>query len=112
MAKEEKSFFDRLGDALNAPLPGTAATSSKPKDEEGESILGKIMDALNQPLPGTGGSTAEASDTGFDPVERAAAPASPSSIPGFEPIPRDIRKSDYDDLDNHDYDDDLDDDDE
>ena len=57
MAQEEdKGFFDRLGEILNAPLPGTQAPTSPtpaPADDDDDSILERIKDILNTPLPGT-----------------------------------------------------------
>ena len=56
MAQEEdKGFFDRLGEILNAPLPGTQAPTSPapaPADDDDDSILERIKDILNTPLPG------------------------------------------------------------
>ena len=56
--KEEKSFFERLGEILNAPLPGTEAKPSvKPTAEvvegDDDSLLARIKDILNTPLPGS-----------------------------------------------------------
>ena len=56
--ERNKSFFERMGEILNAPLPGTEA-SPKPKsgteDKEGDndSLLARIKDILNTPLPGS-----------------------------------------------------------
>ena len=59
MAQEEdKGFFDRLGEILNAPLPGTRRPTSQPQESAGEdddddSLLERVKDILNAPLPGT-----------------------------------------------------------
>ena len=55
---EEKGFFDKLGDILNAPLPGTQGptsqpTSSSPQDNDDDSLLERVKDILNTQLPGT-----------------------------------------------------------
>jgi hypothetical protein len=56
--KQKKTFFERMGVILNAPLPGTEA-SPKPKSgaeiKEGDdySLLARIKDILNTPLPGS-----------------------------------------------------------
>lgn len=57
--QDDKSFFDRLGEILNSPLPGTRAPQApKPSartesTEDDPSILERIKDILNTPLPGT-----------------------------------------------------------
>jgi hypothetical protein len=58
MAQEEdKGFFDRLGEILNAPLPGTQGqapqTQAPAADDDDGSVLERIKDILNTPLPGT-----------------------------------------------------------
>jgi hypothetical protein len=66
MAQEEdKGFFDKLGEILNAPLPGTqgpAPQQTQAPSEEGsdESLLERVKDILNTPLPGTPQTEAEA----------------------------------------------------
>jgi hypothetical protein len=54
---EGKSFFERMGEILNAPLPGTESTAqAKPTEViEGDdsSLLARIKDILNTPLPGS-----------------------------------------------------------
>ena len=57
MAEQEKSFFDRLGELLNSPLPGTeaspsVATSTAKKDDD-SSLIDRVKDILNTPLPGS-----------------------------------------------------------
>ena len=74
----EQSWFDRLSEILNQPLPGTEEVPpgkaaapgpvSIPEDEDDDSILDRITDILTQPLPGT---EAEAAPQAKD----AAAPA-------------------------------------
>ena len=55
---QKKSFFERMGEILNAPLPGTEAkTTAKPVDDSevteiDDSLLSRIKDILNTPLPG------------------------------------------------------------
>ena len=59
MAQEEdKGFFDKLGEILNAPLPGTQGPASQQprastEEEDDDSLLERIKDILNTPLPGT-----------------------------------------------------------
>jgi len=56
-SKKQKSFFERMGEILNAPLPGTQAKkSSQPTvvvEGDDDSLLARIKDILNTPLPGT-----------------------------------------------------------
>ncbi len=60
MKTEKKSFFERMGEILNSPLPGTvAAPSTTSKDSKvddnsssDDSLLSRIRDILNTPLPG------------------------------------------------------------
>ena len=56
-SNDETSFFDKLGEILNAPLPGTTRKHASPAemvDEDDEdSILERVKDILKQPLPGT-----------------------------------------------------------
>ena len=58
MDQQKKSFFERMGDILNAPLPGTEATTkpqstSEIKEGDDDSLLARIKDILNTPLPGS-----------------------------------------------------------
>ena len=56
-----KSFFERMGEILNSPLPGTEATpvpkSLVNSDEAGlsddDTLLARVKDILNTPLPGS-----------------------------------------------------------
>ncbi len=57
---DDKGFFDRLGEILNTPLPGTqkadapaAPTASASPEDDDEGLLARIRDILNTPLPGT-----------------------------------------------------------
>jgi len=54
---DESGFFDKLGEILNAPLPGTARKQAGPAesvDEDDEdSLLERVKDILTQQLPGT-----------------------------------------------------------
>lgn len=55
--KKQKSFFERMGEILNAPLPGTEVKApSKPTEVvegDDDSLLARIKDILNTPLPGS-----------------------------------------------------------
>ncbi len=59
--QDQKSFFDRLGEILNAPLPGTEAPqpTRQPEEVGGESgvrdpsLLERIREILNTPLSGS-----------------------------------------------------------
>jgi len=58
MAKEDdKGLFDRLGEILNAPLPGTkrppSQTQASTDDDDDDSLLERVKDILSAPLPGT-----------------------------------------------------------
>lgn len=53
---QQKSFFEKLGEVLNKPLPGTEAKPKAPAEiSEGDddSLLARIKDILNTPLPGS-----------------------------------------------------------
>jgi len=83
MAQEQdKGFFDRLGEILNAPLPGTRRPTPQKQstdDEDDDSMLERIRDILSTPLPGTAGpeSASEA--------DRAAHPGRP--VPDAPAVP-------------------------
>jgi len=56
--EEEKGFFDKLGEILNAPLPGSEGTPaqqprSSTDEDDDDTLLERIKDILNAPLPGT-----------------------------------------------------------
>lgn len=58
MTQEDKGFFDKLGEILNAPLPGTQGAASEQTqpsspDNDDDSLLERVKDILNTPLPGT-----------------------------------------------------------
>lgn len=56
MDEQKKSFFERMGEILNAPLPGTEASPKVPaevKEGDDDSLLARIKDILNAPLPGS-----------------------------------------------------------
>jgi hypothetical protein len=90
--EDDKGFFDRLGEILNAPLPGTEKPSSRTEvsvdEEDDDSLMERIKDILNTPLPGTpqaetareaAGSaprTAPVSDTPAGPGDETGAAAS------------------------------------
>lgn len=51
---DDNGFFDRLGEILNAPLPGTrTAPQEHAGDANDPSLLERIKEILNAPLPGT-----------------------------------------------------------
>ena len=89
---EEKGFFDKLGDILNAPLPGTPGpasqpTSSSPQDNDDDSLLERVKDILNTQLPGT-------------PQTETGTPAVQSGQAGTETAPQEkTPELDEDDLD-------------
>lgn len=95
MAQEEnKGFFDRLGEILNAPLPGSQGpalqqTQSSPQDDDDDSLLERVKDILNAQLPGT-------------PQAETSTPAGQSGQGGTEAAPQKQEKTpelDEDDLD-------------
>ncbi len=56
--EQKKSFFERMGEILNAPLPGTEAKPtiklpSEIKEGDDDSLLARIKEILNTPLPGS-----------------------------------------------------------
>ena len=56
--QEDKGFFDKLGEILNAPLPGAKGPAaqqkqSSPEDDDDDSLLARVKDILNAQLPGT-----------------------------------------------------------
>jgi len=62
MEEQQKSFFERLGEILNAPLPGTVNQSNPTtvgvNTADGsikvdDSLLARVKDILNTPLPGS-----------------------------------------------------------
>jgi hypothetical protein len=58
VTKQKKSFFERMGEILNAPLPGTEAKPkiklpSEIKEGDDEGMLARIREILNTPLPGS-----------------------------------------------------------
>jgi len=63
MADEEKSFFDKLNDILNTPLPGTVeekpVASNKEADnvDDDDTLLDRVREILTSPVP-----SAEASE--------------------------------------------------
>ena len=92
---DETGFFDKLGEILNAPLPGTARKQTGPAgatdEDDDESVLERIKDILQQPLPGTTtasqeSATAESSPAGEDTRGTAEAPAARAAA-ADEPAP-------------------------
>lgn len=90
---EENGFFDRLGEILNAPLPGTGNQQAGPVDDDDEdSLIEHIKDILKQPLPGTataGESQEEVSTTTGDaaPAGKSEVPPADIAVAGDEPAP-------------------------
>ena len=97
MAQEEdKGFFDRLGEILNAPLPGTRLpdrqAETRTDGDNDDSMLERIRDILNTPLPGTPDAENAATGTG-QPSSNTGTAAPPQGT--AEPTP----ELDEDDLD-------------
>ncbi len=64
MKEQQKSFFEKMGEILNSPLPGTMHSPAEPSEasatnntdqinENDGSLLARIKDILNTPLPGS-----------------------------------------------------------
>lgn len=55
--EQDKGFFEKLGEILNAPLPGAEPAkpenSGKSEENSEDSILDRVREILSQPLPGT-----------------------------------------------------------
>lgn len=92
--KDETNFFDKLGEILNAPLPGTARKQTGPAeavDEDDEdSILERVKDILQQSLPGTAAAGQESD--GASPSSAGQATAGPgeaadATATAVEPAP-------------------------
>ena len=95
---DDKGFFDRLGEILNAPLPGTKTASTtpapaapgSPQDDDG-GLLERIRDILSTPLPGTtvpGGGTpggAQAAEVAAE-TQAQGQPMAPAAQSGT-PVP-------------------------
>jgi len=72
--KQDKSFFERMGEILNAPLSGTEAkpvpkSSAEIKAGDSDSLLARIKDILNTPLPGSDKLDAQLIDLEAKPIE-------------------------------------------
>ena len=72
--KQEKSFFERMGEILSAPLPGTEAklvpkSSAEIKAGDNDSLLARIKDILNTPLPGSDTLDAQLIDLEAKPIK-------------------------------------------
>lgn len=88
MAQEEdKGFFDKLGEILNAPLPGTQGQTPQPQApaDDDDSVLARIKDILNAPLPGTPPAETE-NETSAAPAEQSG-PAGAAASPVQEKTP-------------------------
>ncbi len=86
MAQEDdKGFFDRLGEILNAPLPGTERPSAQTQvavdEEDDDSLMERIKDILNAPLPGTAQADTAGEAAGSTPPTASASntPAGPAA---------------------------------
>jgi hypothetical protein len=95
--QEDKGFFDKLGEILNAPLPGAKAPASKqtqssPEEDDDDSLLERVKDILNAQLPGT--PQAESST----PAEQSG-PAGQVATEAAPPIIEKTPELDEDDLD-------------
>jgi hypothetical protein len=96
--QEDKGFFDRLGEILNAPLPGTRSSeASRPPaepeattGEEDPSLLERIKEILNTPLPGSTDAQGMPSSPSSEP------PAHSPSDSGGTPASRSGQTSDLD----------------
>ncbi len=53
MDNQQKSFFERMGELLNTPLPGTSTKTKTPVEEYDDSLLSRVKEILNAPLPGS-----------------------------------------------------------
>jgi hypothetical protein len=74
MKDQQKSFFEKMAEVLNSPLPGTMgkpaqspdlsvdANIESQGDEKNDSLLSRIKDILNTPLPGSGDLTGQVVD--------------------------------------------------
>lgn len=91
---EDKGFFDKLGQILNAPLPGTQGSGSQQtqpssREDDDDSLLERVKDILNTQLPGT--AQAETST----PVGQSGQGGAEAAVPKQEKTP----ELDEDDLD-------------
>jgi hypothetical protein len=92
---DESSFFDKLGEILNAPLPGTARKetgSAKTVDEEDDdSMLERVKDILQHTLPGAVAAEQESAGTappaGKTTTGAAEAPVTDAAAATDEPAP-------------------------
>ncbi len=103
---EDRGFFERLGDILNAPLPGTQAPEARretaaPTDDDDDSLLERIKDILSTPLPGT--SQADTPDAAPATAARAGGAVAAEPVEqgheSIEPSPAKTPELDEDDLD-------------
>ena len=98
--EEEKGFFDRLGEILNAPLPGSqGAPAQQPRsstdEDDDDTLLERIKDILNAPLPGTPQADSSEGATPADQQGPAAEAGTEAATPPREKTP----EIDDDDLD-------------
>jgi len=81
MKDQQKSFFEKMGEILNSPLPGTQSKSTQSTDlflgenktdqvdKKEDSLLARIKDILNTPLPGSDNLTGKMVDLEKKPIE-------------------------------------------
>lgn len=77
MEEQKKSFFERMGEILNAPLPGTESKpqpSTEIKEGDDNDLLARVKDILNTPLPGS-----ETLDQQINPESTVTVSAEPST---------------------------------
>ena len=107
MTEEEKGFFDKLGDILNAPLPGSQgkpaqqSPSSTGDEDDDDTLLERIKDILNAPLPGA--RQADTHNEGASPADPTGSaegtPATQSGQVAASPPREKTPEIDEDDLD-------------
>lgn len=90
-SNDESGFFDKLGEILNAPLPGTSrdqtgAVDVADEDDE-ESILERVKDILQQQLPGTASAGQETARAKPGSAEAPAVEATEATEATVEPAP-------------------------
>jgi hypothetical protein len=92
---DETSFFDRLGEILNAPLPGTArkpaGTADTADEDDEDSLLERVKDILARQLPGTANAGERPAETtataGAPPAGKQEVPPAEADAAGDEALP-------------------------
>ena len=81
MKDQQKTFFEKMAEILNSPLPGTMAKPAQTPDlsvdaklepqvdKKEDSLLARIKDILNTPLPGSDHLTGQVLDLEKKPIE-------------------------------------------